>query len=49
MRRRLQQNNKESIQEMQKFASWQDVFESIGSRYERIWSKEEEKQGDLNN
>ena len=43
------QNNKESIQEMQKFASWQDVFESIGSGYERIWSKEEEKQGYLNN
>ena len=43
------QNNKEGIKEMQKFATWQDVFESIGSRYERIWSKDEEKQGYLNN
>ncbi|MDE7330623.1 MAG: hypothetical protein K2O16_00050 [Lachnospiraceae bacterium] len=43
------QNNRGSIEEMQKFATWQDVFRSIGSRYERIWSDEEEKQGYLNN
>ena len=43
------QNNRGSIEEMQKFATWQDVFDSIGSRYERIWSDEEEKQGYLNN
>ena len=43
------QNNRGSIEEMQKFATWQDVFDSIGSRYERVWSDEEEKQGHLNN
>ena len=43
------QNNRGSIEEMQKFATWQDVFKSIGSRYDRIWSDEEEKQGYLNN
>lgn len=43
------QNNRESIEEMQKFATWQDVFKNIGSRYERVWSDEEEKQGYLNN
>jgi hypothetical protein len=43
------QNNRGSIEEMQKFATWQDVFDSIGSRYDRIWSDEEEKQGYLNN
>ena len=43
------QNNRSSIEEMQKFATWQDVFDSIGSRYDRIWSDEEEKQGYLNN
>lgn len=43
------QNNRGSIGEMQKFATWQDVFNKIGSRYERIWSDEEEKQGYLNN
>lgn len=43
------QNNRGSIGEMQKFATWQDVFSKIGSRYERIWSDEEEKQGYLNN
>lgn len=43
------QNNRGSIEEMQKFATWRDVFDNIGSRYERIWSDEEEKQGYLNN
>ena len=43
------QNNRGNIEEMQKFATWQDVFKNIGSRYERIWSDEEEKQGYLNN
>ena len=43
------QNNRGSIEEMQKFATWQDVFKSIGSHYERVWSDEEEKQGYLNN
>lgn len=43
------QNNRGSIEEMQKFAIWQDVFKNIGSSYERIWSDEEEKQGYLNN
>lgn len=43
------QNNRGSIEKMQKFATWQDVFDIIGSRYERVWSDEEEKQGYLNN
>ena len=43
------QNNRGSIEEVQKFATWQDVFKSIGSHYERVWSDEEEKQGYLNN
>ena len=43
------QNNRISMEEMQKFSMWQDIFEKINSRYERIWSKEEEEQGYLNN
>jgi len=43
------QNNRGSIEEMQKFSTWQDVFKNIGSSYERVWSDEEEKQGYLNN
>lgn len=43
------QNNRISMEDMQKFAMWQDIFDSIGSRYERVWSKEEELQGYLNN
>ena len=43
------QNNRGSIEDMQKFSTWQGIFEDIGSRYERIWSDEEEKQGYLNN
>ena len=43
------QNNKGSIEEMQKFTTWQDIFKNINSSYERVWSKEEEEQGYLNN
>lgn len=43
------QDNRGSIEDMQKFSTWQEIFENIGSRYERIWSDEEEKQGYLNN
>jgi hypothetical protein len=43
------QNNKDSVEEMQKFSTWQDIFDEIGSRYERVWSKEELEQGYLNN
>lgn len=43
------QNNRISMEDMQKFSMWQDIFDSIGSRYERVWSKEEEEQGYLNN
>ena len=43
------QNNRISMEDMQKFSMWQDIFDNIGSRSERIWSKEEELQGYLNN
>ena len=43
------QDNRGSIEDMQKFSTWQEIFENIGSHYERIWSDEEEKQGYLNN
>lgn len=43
------QNNKGSIEEMRKFTTWQDIFKNINSSYERVWSKEEEEQGYLNN
>lgn len=43
------QNNRISLENMQKFSTWQDIFDNIGSRYERIWSKEEELQEYLNN
>ncbi len=43
------QANRGSNEEIQKFPTWQDVFKNTGSRYERIWSDEEEKQGYLNN
>lgn len=33
--------------EMQEFAAWQKIFDQIGNRYERIWSKEEMEQGYL--
>ena len=31
------QNHRLSMEDMQKFSMWQDIFDSIGSRYERIW------------
>lgn len=43
------QNNRADMEEIQKFAMWQDIFDNIGSQYERIWSDKEEKQGYLNN
>lgn len=43
------QNNRISLENMQKFSTWQAIFDNIDSRYERIWSKEEELQGYLNN
>lgn len=42
-------NNRDRMEEMQKFATWREVFENSNSHYERIWSDEEEKQGFLNN
>lgn len=42
-------DNRKNIEEMQKFSAWEDTFENIGIRYERIWSDAEEKQGYLNN
>lgn len=43
------QNNKDSMEEIHKFSTWQKVFDKIGGRYERVWSKEELEQGYLNN
>lgn len=43
------QSHREGMEEIEKFATWQKVFQRIGSRYERIWSDAEEKQGYLNN
>jgi len=43
------QNNKDNMEEMHKFSSWQKVFDKIGGKYERVWSKEELEQGYLNN
>lgn len=42
------QNNRGRLEEMQKFAVWDGIFADMGSRYERIWSREEELQGYLN-
>ena len=42
-------NNKGSAEEIYKFSTWQKVFDKIGGKYERIWSKEELEQGYLNN
>jgi len=42
-------DNREHMIEWDKFGSWGDVFDKIGSSYERIWSDEELKQGYLNN
>lgn len=43
------QNNKDSMEEIHKFSTWQKVFDKIGGKYERVWSKEELEQGYLNN
>ncbi|MCM1083976.1 MAG: hypothetical protein NC428_10905 [Clostridium sp.] len=43
------QNNKDSMEEIYKFSTWQKVFDKIGGEYERVWSKEELEQGYLNN
>lgn len=43
------QNNKDSMEEIHKFSTWQKVFDKIGEKYERVWSKEELEQGYLNN
>lgn len=43
------QNNKDSMEEIHKFSTWQNVFDEIGGTYERVWSKEELDQGYLNN
>ena len=42
-------DNRERMNEWDKFGSWGDVFDKIGGSYERIWSDEELKQGYLNN
>lgn len=43
------QNNQNSMEEIHKFSTWQKVFDKIGGKYERVWSKEELEQGYLNN
>ena len=43
------QNHKDSMEEIHKFSTWQNVFDEIGGTYERVWSKEELDQGYLNN
>lgn len=43
------QNNKDSMEEIYKFSTWEKVFDKIGGEYERVWSKEELEQGYLNN
>lgn len=43
------QNNKDNMEEIHKFSTWQKVFDKIGGKYERVWSKEELEQGYLNN
>lgn len=43
------QNNRDGMEEIYKFSAWQKVFDKIGGKYERIWSKEELEQGYLNN
>lgn len=35
-------------EEMQKFSFWQELFEKMEEPYERIYTKEEEEQGDFN-
>ena len=43
------QNHKDSMEEIHKFSTWQNVFDEIGGTYERVCSKEELDQGYLNN
>lgn len=37
------QGNKHSIRDIQEFATWQEVFEDIGVRYEGILPKTQER------
>ena len=37
------QENKDSIRDIQEFATWQEVFEDIGVRYERILPKTQKR------
>ena len=43
------EENRNRMEEMDKFSSWRDILDEIGGYYERIWSDEELKQGYLNN
>ena len=43
------EENRNRMEEMNKFSSWRDILDEIGGSYERIWSKEELDQGFLNN
>ncbi|MBD5531172.1 MAG: hypothetical protein HDQ98_03060 [Lachnospiraceae bacterium] len=43
------QKNRGRMEEMHQFSVWDQFFSDRGMRYERIWSKEEELQGYLNN
>lgn len=43
------QKNRGRMDEMHKFSVWDRIFSDRGMRYARIWSKEEELQGYLNN
>ena len=43
------EENRNPMEEMNKFSSWRDILDEIGGSYERIWSKEELDQGYLNN
>ncbi len=43
------EENRNRMEEMNKFSSWRDILDEIGGSYERIWSKEELDQGYLNN
>ena len=41
--------SRNGMKEWQEFSSWKDIFDEIGGSYERIWSDEELRQGNLNN
>lgn len=43
------EENRNRMEEMNKFSSWRDILDEIGGSYERIGSKEELDQGYLNN